>query len=756
MKLTRVVFLMMVFIFINTNSYGQIIQGIIQNKIDSIPISFANILVEGTQRGTISNQEGGFEIKAPNDERTITLVISVLGYKTLHYKIENNKLNNFIIIRLEESYEELNEVVVKYLSANEILTNFRTNYTKNYNQNASFSKAFYHSTFSENGEIKHMVDATVNLREFTKKKQRAFEVEVTQYRKSNDYRIERWNEKNNYLYDLIESDPLLELDGFLDKKNQKYYQIKRLKNTTINNEVVYVLLFEWLGTSKKALYDAKVYINSEDYALIKAEYQFLNDYGKIKNQRLDDRTYFIPFISGSIQYQKTGNYYSQKYLSFNNGWNIINNVTNDTLSRDVLKDEMIFTELNQNYNEALENAMNKWGDIYKKPFPYNAEYWNNQVKIPPTQLMKKAISDLEKHQKIEVQYFNNSATNMLTDKFENSTKGRIDSILSVYHHANLFNGVALITDNNKVLLHKAYGYSDLENQIDLDTITVFDIGSITKQFTTAIVLKLREEGKLKLKDTIGKYLPNYRYASNITIHELLAHRSGIPTFDYQEKLTNSKWFHSKMRIGEMITEFASGDLEFKPNSMMEYSNSNYLILTAIIEEIEEKSYYEVLEERIISPLKLESTYPPNQIKSDKVAVGYILNNNEYQQEPKWQKGNMKGMGCVYSTANDLLTWLQALNANKLLNEENNNLMKSPISYYEYYDSDFGYSWAINKTLFNTEFPTYFYGGTSLGFFSMMTIIPDKGINIILINNKGKFPRIELTNEIVKEVLNRNQ
>ncbi len=68
-------------------------------------------------------------------------------------------------------------------------------------------------------------------------------------------------------------------------------------------------------------------------------------------------------------------------------------------------------------------------------------------------------------------------------------------------------------------------------------------------------------------------------------------------------------------------------------------------------------------------------------------------------------------------------------------------MQSPLNYYEYYDADFGYSWAINKTTFKTEYPTYFYGGTSLGFYSMITTIPEQGIAIILLNNKGNFPRM---------------
>ncbi len=100
--------------------------------------------------------------------------------------------------------------------------------------------------------------------------------------------------------------------------------------------------------------------------------------------------------------------------------------------------------------------------------------------------------------------------------------------------------------NGKIIHHKAYGYRELQDSVLLDTASIFDIGSIAKQFTTAIILKLRASGKLNLEDKIGKFLPNYRYADKITIHQLLAHRSGIPTFDYQSKLHNSKWFNVKL------------------------------------------------------------------------------------------------------------------------------------------------------------------------------------------------------------------
>ncbi|MGB1241145.1 MAG: serine hydrolase [Chitinophagales bacterium] len=737
------------FLLFSISLFGQVINGSILDKSGSNPIPFANILVEGTQIGTTSNEEGRFELSISKLKDEFTLVISVIGYKTTQVSPSKIKDNATLLIHLEKSVIELEEVVVTYVSALQILDNFHKNHPINYPQTSVLNKAYYHSTLSENGEHKHLLEATINIREFNKKKSRAFEVEMTQRRKSNDYRVERWAEKNNYLFDALASNPMLELSDFLDKKNQKYYDLKRLNNTSYNDELIYVLQFTPKKNSTKPLYKAKAYFNSGDFALIKAEYDFQNKELKIKNQSLKEKTYHIPFISGSVQYQKMGDHYAQKYLTYYNGWTVINNVSNDTLAKDILRDEILFLETQNEKNTPLSNPLTRWGDIYKKPFPYDAEYWKNQVKIPPSQTFQKAIEDLEKYQHIEIQYFNNSAKDIFSQNFNNTPSGKIDSILSVYHFTDLFNGVGLVTNNNKIIHHKAYGYQDMKNSVRLDTSTVFDIGSITKQFTTAIVLKLREAGKLTLDDKIEKYLPNYRHAEEVTIHQLLAHRTGIPTFDYQQKLKDSKWLNTKMSTQEMLTSYCSEDLEFEPDSQMEYSNSNFILLTAIIEKIEEKGYYDVLNQLIFQPLDLKNSYQPDSLPSQNVAKGYILEGNKYRLETIWKKSNVKGGGCIHSTSTDLLKWIEATHSAELLNAKDVALTQSPISHYEYYDSDFGYSWAINKELFGTKKPTYFYGGTSLGFFSMITTIPERGITLILLNNKGNFPRIELTNEILK-------
>ncbi|MGB1205781.1 MAG: serine hydrolase [Chitinophagales bacterium] len=749
MRIARFIIFNLVIALFSISIFGQVINGTIIDAKSTKPIPYANILIKGTQVGTVSNQDGQFEISVANLNQEFTLVISVIGYSTLETKITKEINDSKLIVELEESAIELQKVVVTYLSAKDVLDNFYKNYARNYFQGTSFTNAFYHSTLSENGECKHLLEATINVRAFKNKKKRAFEVEITNRRKSNDYRIERWGEKNNYLFDAIASNPMLKLSEFLDVKNLKNYNLKRLSNTTYNDETIYVIEFTPKQHVKKPLYKALAYFNSNDYALIKTDYEFYNDDEKIKNQSLKDKTYHISFISGSFQYQKIDNYYTPKYLSYNNGWTVINNVTNDTIVKDILKDEILFIETQNDKYSTISNPLTKWGDIYKKPFPYNFGYWNNQTKIPPSNLFAKAIEDLEKHQPIEIQYFSNSSTNGLLQNFEDTPSGKIDSILTIYNLSNSFNGVALITYDGEIIHHKAYGYSDIKNKVSLNTSSIFDIGSITKQFTTAIILKLREAGKLSLEDKIGKYLPDHRYANQITIHQLLAHRTGIPTFDYQTKLNNSKWFNTKMTTKEMISSYCSGDLEFEPDSQMEYSNSNFIILAAIIEEIEAKDYYSVLNNIILHPLNLHHTYSPDSLPSQNVTKGYVFEDNYLSPEPNWKKINIIGGGGIYSTSTDLLKWINATNATKFLSIKDKVLIKSPISYYEYYNSDFGYSWAINKGMLKSTSPTYFYGGTSLGYFSMITTIPEQNINIILLSNTGNFPRIDLTNELLK-------
>ncbi len=729
---------------------AQLIHGVIYSNRDMKPIPFASVSVEGSKIGTISNEEGKFQLNTAKLGDEFVLVVSSIGYEPKRISQSKKGDQSPLSIFLDEGSIELKEFTTETLSAESILNKFYDAYETNYSYQSSISQAYYVSTLFEDNIGKRFLESTVEISAFSRKKERSFQVQVIQCRKSNDYRNEKWPEMNNYLYEAIKSNPILNLTDFLNPKNRKNYTLKRRSNTTFNKSLVYVIEFKPKIKAKDPLYSALAYFNSTDFALIKAEYTFLNHDSKIKNQKLKDRTYHIPYISGAIQYHKSDSIYAPKYLSYTNGWTIINNATNDTIVRDELTNEVLFIETTINRSAGLSNPLSKWGDIFEKPFPYNAKYWSSQTKVPYSNLLERAIDDLDQRQSIDVQYFNNSSGIELGNDLKWSPVNQVDSILLVYEHAGLFNGVALITKEDKIIHHSAYGYSNLADSIKLDTASIFDIGSIAKQFTTALIFKLIEQGKLDLEDSIGSYLNNYKHGDVITINELLTHRSGIPSFDLQDdNYSETTWFKSELPLNDLIVAFCSGDLEFEPNTRMEYSNSNFIILAAIIEKVEGADFFSILEKDLIEPLELKDTYSAITTPNDKRATGYVSENNKLVPEPHWAKMNMKGSGGIYSTSSDLLKWIKAYSSAGYLQEKDVSLIKSRRSYYEFYDSDFGYSWAINTNMFNTDQQTYFYGGTSLGFFSMITTIPEKGINIILLGNNGSFPRIDITKQILQ-------
>jgi|SRR5215216_7551077 len=138
--------------------------------------------------------------------------------------------------------------------------------------------------------------------------------------------------------------------------------------------------------------------------------------------------------------------------------------------------------------------------------------------------------------------------------------------------------------------------------------TKFRIGSVTKQFTAALILQLVEEGKIKLDGKISDYLTDYRKdtGGKVTIHQLLNHTFGIPSYtnrpDFSAEISRNLY-----SVADFVKKFASGGLEFEPGSKFSYNNSGYSLLGAIIEKVTGKSYETVLTERILKPLGMTNS-----------------------------------------------------------------------------------------------------------------------------------------------------
>ena len=212
---------------------------------------------------------------------------------------------------------------------------------------------------------------------------------------------------------------------------------------------------------------------------------------------------------------------------------------------------------------------------------------------------------------------NKKSASSLIEQSPNNYQAKIDSLLKTYVENDEFMGSVLLTKNGKIMYENTVGFSDYRTKKKAGAETKYRIGSVSKTFTATLIFKAIEENKLKLNQTLEPYFPKVKNANKITIAHLLQHRSGIQSF------TKDKWFFDNrtkhISSTEMVSKISNYDSEFEPNSKGEYSNSNYFLLSLILEKIYDASYNTLLQEKICKPLKLHGTYTAKKIS---------LNNNE--------------------------------------------------------------------------------------------------------------------------------
>ena len=236
----------------------------------------------------------------------------------------------------------------------------------------------------------------------------------------------------------------------------------------------------------------------------------------------------------------------------------------------------------------------------------------------------------------------------------------------------------LVAIDGAPVFMKSYGYANLELGVKNTKDTKFCIGSITKQFTSVAIFILYEKGTLKLDDKISKYLKNLPTAwSNITIHQLLTHTSGLMHSFASDQF--KKDMSKPQSIDEVIGSFYDKPLVTKPGEKMHYSGVGYFILTKIIEEVSGMPYEAFLYQEIFSKAGMKNTgvYNPSFININ-VASGYQMNDNEIRNADFIYLPNLTGGGSLYSTLEDLLKWSILFNSDKLLCNSTKKILLTPV------------------------------------------------------------------------------
>ncbi len=314
-----------------------------------------------------------------------------------------------------------------------------------------------------------------------------------------------------------------------------------------------------------------------------------------------------------------------------------------------------------------------------------------------------------------------------------------------------YNGVVLISKDNKIIFDKGYGYANFEHNIPNTTSMIYPIASISKQFTAVAVLHLCDQGLINVSDPLSQFIPDYPNGDSITVHHILSNSSGIPNFNINMDFYDV--FQKKNVLNSLIELFKHKPLNFTPGSSFEYSNSGYLLLQYIIELISKQSYIEYLNKAILNPIGIYDAYfnhyqtiIPNRV-NEYQRQGDTLVNAEFVD-----LRIAGGGGALALSVKSLHLWNKAINQNKILTKESMLLFQTPhIFINETHHYSYGRFIAVGEIGGSIRHKIYHTGGGK-GLRAMNALYPDDGYELIMISNIGDKDQFHDVYQSIQEII----
>ena len=254
---------------------------------------------------------------------------------------------------------------------------------------------------------------------------------------------------------------------------------------------------------------------------------------------------------------------------------------------------------------------------------------------------------------------------------------KLDSLLQRINKRHDFHGSLLVAKNGKIVYNNQVGYADFKNKEPLNKASVFQLASVSKQFTAAAIMLLYERNQIKLTDTVNKYFPNFPY-EHVTITNLLNHTGGLPKYFW---VAEHKWKQEKAPTNsEMMELLASSDVLrfFRPGRNFDYSNTGYMVLASIVEKISGTSFNDFVKKNIFDPLNMKDSFVYS-FENDNIRANQLDGYRLYRGWRHLKINNtvndaVVGDKNVYTTSEDLFKWTLGLNNGKLLSKESLDLM----------------------------------------------------------------------------------
>ena len=321
-------------------------------------------------------------------------------------------------------------------------------------------------------------------------------------------------------------------------------------------------------------------------------------------------------------------------------------------------------------------------------------------------------------------------------------KTKLDTYFQVLEKNNKFMGSVALSKNGELIYSKSIGYADLEHKIKATEKTKYRIGSITKSFTSVLIFKAIEKKKLDISETIDTWFPTITNSNKITIKHLLTHRSGIHNFTNNANYL--QWNTQSKTEKEMIEIIQKGGSDFQPNSRAMYSNSNFVLLTFILEKTFNMSYAELVQTHIVKPLRLTNTYVFGKINpknNESKSYHYF---GSWKKEAETDFSVPLGAGAITSTPTDLIKFANALFEGQLLTPESLKIMKTIKE---------GYGSGLFQVPFYSKIGYGHTGGID-GFRSVYSYFEDDKISYALTSNGTNMNNNDISIAVLSAVFNK--
>ena len=330
-------------------------------------------------------------------------------------------------------------------------------------------------------------------------------------------------------------------------------------------------------------------------------------------------------------------------------------------------------------------------------------------------------------------------TATLAQKFD---KTRLDTYFNTLEKNNKFMGSVAVFQNGQIIYTRSAGFSDYENHIKATENSKYRIGSISKTITATLILKAVEEGKITLDKKLADFYPSIKNADMITVEQLLRHRSGIHSFTDDEDYET--WNTQPKSEEELLDIISKGNSEFKPDSTFKYSNPNYILLSFILQKIYNKTYAEIVREKIVLPLGLNHTYFGSAINAQNNECYSYSFSGKWEKETETDMSIPMGAGGIVSSPTDMVKFGNALFSGKIISKK---------SYTQMTNIKDGYGMGLFKLPFY-EKEGFGHTGAIDGFSSMLSFYPESGVTFALLSNGNNYSNNQIAITVLSEVFHK--